>query len=165
MEVVGWHSSRTSRTVNFQNEEELKQVQREDQDGIAIHGSTCGPSWAGRAGVPQRDLRGLASAADYCTCEITLSRKIAGSNTGTARFEGDLAFRGRGAGGELCQRESDELYPSKGDAMRARLASENATHMPTRAICMKMNDPVIRICLTKRFSQTRRVPEVASRLS
>jgi hypothetical protein len=34
-----------------------------------------------------------------------------------------------------------ELYPSKGDAMRARLASENATHMPTRAICMKMNDP------------------------
>jgi hypothetical protein len=34
-----------------------------------------------------------------------------------------------------------ELYPPKGDAMRAKLASENAAHMPTQSICMKMNDP------------------------
>lgn len=34
-----------------------------------------------------------------------------------------------------------ELYPPKGDAMRAKLARENAAHMPTPEICMKMNDP------------------------
>ncbi len=34
-----------------------------------------------------------------------------------------------------------ELYPPKDDALRARLASENAAHMPSDETCMRMNDP------------------------
>ena len=41
----------------------------------------------------------------------------------------------------LKQGTTMELYPPQQDAMRAKLAKENAAHMPTRDICMKMNDP------------------------
>ena len=34
-----------------------------------------------------------------------------------------------------------ELYPPAKDAMRAKLANENAMHMPAREICIEMNDP------------------------
>ncbi len=42
---------------------------------------------------------------------------------------------------DLKRGTTTELYPPEGDAMRAKLARENAAHMPTRQTCMKMNDP------------------------
>lgn len=34
-----------------------------------------------------------------------------------------------------------ELYPPKNDALRAKLAAENAAHMPSQETCTRMNDP------------------------
>ena len=42
---------------------------------------------------------------------------------------------------DLKQGTTTELYPPQQDVMRAKLARENAAHMPTRDVCMKMNDP------------------------
>jgi hypothetical protein len=41
---------------------------------------------------------------------------------------------------DLRRRSTSQLYPPKGDSLRARLIRENAEHMPSHQICMQMND-------------------------
>jgi hypothetical protein len=42
---------------------------------------------------------------------------------------------------DLSKRTVSEIYPAKGDALRARLAQENEKHMPAKEVCMRTNDP------------------------
>ncbi|HLH34011.1 MAG TPA: hypothetical protein VKX41_05010, partial [Alloacidobacterium sp.] len=42
-----------------------------------------------------------------------------------------------------------ELYPPKNDQAREHLAGEHARHMPSKELCMSMNDPC---APTSRFS-------------
>ena len=44
---------------------------------------------------------------------------------------------------------TSELYPMKGDALRAQLISEHMKHIPTRETCARMNDP----CNPEKFDE------------